>query len=361
MTSRIRGVKIAGIASAVPASSLDHLKTAERAGVSTEEAEKIAEMTGVYQRHVAPISCCTSDLANAAAQRLMADLNWAPESIGALVVVSQTHDYALPATACILQRRLALARSCAAFDVSLGCSGYVYGLWLCGGLLADGVRRVLLLAGDTMSRACSPQDRSTVFLFGDAGTATALERDPNAPNLTFVLGTDGSGEEFLIQPASGFRNRATPDSFNRLRTPEGSMRNSLDLFMDGTEVFRFTLREVPTMVAEVLSEAGWTLDDLEAFVPHQANQFMLRHLAKRLKVPSGKLALSLERFGNTSSASIPLTLSHCLNERLRRAPARLLLAGFGVGWSWGTAAVTLGPMVMPDVICLPESESSPAD
>jgi 3-oxoacyl-[acyl-carrier-protein] synthase-3 len=360
MNSKIRGVRIAGIASAVPAEATSPLQTAGPAGISPEEAQKIANMTGVHKRHVASSSCCTPDMACAAARRLLEDLNWEPESIDALVVVSQSHDYALPATACILQDRLGLSRACAAFDMSLGCSGYVYGLWVCSGIVAGGARRVLLLAGDTMSRTCSPQDRSTAVLFGDAGTATALERDANAPDMTFVLGTDGSGKEFLIQPDSGFRNRATPGSFERRSTADGSLRGPLDLYMDGAEVLAFTLRRVPPMVAEALSASGWALNEVDAFVPHQANQFMLQHLGRRLKIPAGKMVLSLDEFGNTSSASIPVSLSCRLGERLRQEQMKLILAGFGVGWSWGAATVTCGPMVMPEVIYLHESTVQPA-
>jgi len=360
MQSKIRGVRIAGIASAVPAEAKSPLQTAGPAGVSPEEAQKIANMTGVHNRHVASSSCCTSDLACAAAQRLLEDLKWEPGSIDALVLVSQTHDYDLPATACILQERLGLSHACGAFDISLGCSGYVYGLWVCSGIVAGGARRVLLLVGDTMSRACSPQDRSTVFLFGDAGTATALERDANAPDMTFVLGTDGSGKGFLIIPDSGFRNRATPGSFVRGGAADGSLRGPMDLYMDGAEVFAFTLRQVPPMMAEMLSASGWTLDEMDAFVPHQANQFILQHLGKRLKIPAGKMVLSLDEFGNTSSASVPLSLSYRLGGRLRQESMKLVLAGFGVGWSWGAATVTCGPMVMPEIIYLSESAAQPA-
>jgi 3-oxoacyl-[acyl-carrier-protein] synthase-3 len=360
LNGTIRSVRIAGIASAVPAEAMSPIETAGPAGISPEEAQKIAHMTGVHKRHVASLSCCTSNMACAAAQRLLEDLNWKPESIDALVVVSQTHDYDLPATACILQHRLGLSHSCAAFDMSLGCSGYGYGLWACSGILTAGASRVLLLAGDTMSRTCSPQDRSTVFLFGDAGTATALERDANAPDMTFVLGTDGSGREFLIQPDSGFRNRATPGSFERRSTADGSLRGPLDLYMDGAEVLAFTLRRVPPMIAEALSASSWTLNEVDAFVPHQANQFMLQHLGKRLKIPAGKLVLSLDEFGNTSSASIRLALSHRLGGRLRQEQMKLVLAGFGVGWSWGAVAVTWGPMVMPEILYLHESPAQAA-
>jgi 3-oxoacyl-[acyl-carrier-protein] synthase-3 len=169
MNSKIRGVRIAGIASAVPAEAKSPLQTAGPAGISLEEAQKIANMTGVHKRHVTSSSCCTSDMACAAAQRLLEDLKWEPESIDALVVVSRSHDYDLPSTACILQDRLGLSRAWGAFDISLGCSGYVYGLWVCSGVVAGGARQVLLLAGDTGSRYCSPRIGPRLSFSGTPG------------------------------------------------------------------------------------------------------------------------------------------------------------------------------------------------
>jgi 3-oxoacyl-[acyl-carrier-protein] synthase III len=353
MNCTVRGVRVVGIASAVPPAVITPLQTAGPAGVSPEEAQKIAQMTGVQQRRVADPSCCTSDMAYAAARRLLDDLKWDLDSVDALVFVSQTHDYDLPATACILQHRLGLSSHCAAFDISLGCSGYVYGLWVCANLAAGGAKRVLLLVGDTTSRVCSPQDRSTAFLFGDAGTATALEQDPSAPDMAFVLGTDGSGEKFLYLPDSGFRQKEAEENSG---LPPGDIlvRGPLAIYMDGSEVFSFTLRRVPSMIKDVLATAGWTLDEVDAVVPHQANLFMLKHLAKRIGIPVEKLVISLDEFGNTSSASIPLALNHRMTQRLTQAPSKLILAGFGVGWSWGAVALTCGPLVMPEIIYMEE-------
>jgi 3-oxoacyl-[acyl-carrier-protein] synthase-3 len=299
---------------------------------------------------------CTSDICFAAADRLLNDLAWPRESVDALIFVSQTPDYVLPATSCCLQERLRLSKRCAAFDVGLGCSGHIYGLWIASSLLVGGgARRVLLLTGDTHSYICSPLDRSVALLFGDAGTATALEADGSAAPMTFVLGTDGSGRDALIMPAGLFRNPHTEETAIRTAGEDGNSRSAEDLFMNGAEIFAFTLREVPPLILAVLQGAGWSVDEVDAFVFHQANQFMLQHVARRLKLPKDKFILAMEEFGNTGSASVPVAMSARLAARLRSASLRTVLAGFGVGYSWGAVALTCGPMVMPDVLKVPGS------
>ena len=360
MKNRIQGTRICGIAGAVPASEVTCLETAAAIGVSEKDARKIAKMTGVLRRRIAPQGMCTSDLAYHAATRLLDELGWERASVQALVVVTQTPDHDLPATACTLQSRLGLSSDCAAFDLSMGCSGYVYGLWVCANLAASGgAGRILLLAGDTISWICSPKDRSTSFLFGDAATATALERDPHAPPMDFVLGTDGSGKDALIVPGGAYRHRSSPASFERRPDADGRILGPLDLHMDGAEVFKFTLDRVPGLMQELLSASGWSLDSIDAFVPHQANLFMLRTLSELIKIAPEKLIISLDEYGNTSSASIPLALSHRLAERLRDNPTRCVLSGFGVGLSWAAAAVTCGPMVMPSIVSVEEAAHRP--
>jgi 3-oxoacyl-[acyl-carrier-protein] synthase III len=358
MVSRFTGVRVAGIASAAPAGFVSTSETAASAGVSPEDAAKITASTGIERRHIAPPGLCTSDMAYSAAERLMADLGWEASSVDALIFISQTPDYHVPATACCLHARLGLSKRCAAFDVNLGCSGYVYGLWLAAQMCSTGADRVLLLVGDTASWSCSPLDRSVTFLFGDAGTATAIARDATAGPMVFSLGTDGSGQSFIMQPGGGFRNRVAPASFERRPGDDGNVRGELDTYMNGAEVFAFTLREVPGMIKGVLEAAGWTIDDVDAFVPHQANAFMLQHLAKRMKIRPEKLILDLEEFGNTSSASIPLALNHRLQQPLSIGSMNLVLAGFGVGWSWGAVAFSGGPMAMPDIVYLDRQPES---
>jgi 3-oxoacyl-[acyl-carrier-protein] synthase-3 len=345
-------VRIRGIAASVPEAKRtieDDFMLFDR-----NEVEKVSASTGVVGRHVS-FTLTTADLCEAAANRLLQETGCARQEIDVLIFVSQTPDYPLPASSCCLQARLGLSTQCAAFDVSLGCSGYVYGLWLASSLIAAGsARRVLLLAGDTSYRTCSTEDRSTALLFGDAGSATLLERCDSAFSSCFVLGTDGSGESHLRVPSGGFRQRYSPEALLRREYENGNRRADVELFMNGPEIFAFTLREVPRLIAEVLAETSSSVDDIDYFVFHQANQFMLQHLFRRLKLPSEKAILGLRNYGNTSSASVPLALVTELRQCLRDKPSRLLVAGFGVGFSWAAASLQCAPLVVPELVLVPD-------
>ncbi|MBK5294523.1 MAG: ketoacyl-ACP synthase III [Acidobacteriia bacterium] len=343
----VAGVRIAGIASAVP-SQREAVADAGRL-FGAEEVERIQQSSGVQYRHIAPESICASDLCQAAAERLLEELGWPRESIGVLIFVSQTPDYVLPATSCALQARLGLAKDCAAFDVNLACSGYIYGLWMAALTVASG-RRALLLVGDTTSRFVSTQDRTTALLFGDAGTATTLEPDSAAPPMHFELGTDGSGERNLIVPAGGFRLRHSEATAVRTEGGGGNLRSKEDLFMDGGEIFAFTLTCIPKLIRTILERTGWTADDVGHFVFHQSNRFILQHLSKRMKLPPEKVVLALENYGNTGSASIPLAITTHLRETVAAGSRRLILAGYGAGYSWGAAGVEVGPICVPEVV-----------
>lgn len=338
------GVRLAGVASAVPRAIRTIADDARKFGEA--EMAKVSQTIGVRSRHIAGKGICASDLCFAAAERLMRDLKWIPESIDVLIFVTQTPDYILPPTSCVLHERLGLSRECATFDINLGCSGYVYGLWVASRLVgAKG--RALLLVGDTISRIASPEDRSVAPLFGDAGTATALEAVGNtSTRMTFQLGTDGRGHRHLLVPAGGFRNPHCEETSKRTPREGGNIRSDEDLFMDGAEVFGFSLNTVPGLITSTLDQAEWSLETVDAFVLHQANHFMLEHLARRAKLPRSRLVLALEDYGNTSSASIPLAMTTSLADRLAGSELRLLLAGFGVGLSWGAVALNCGPMVM---------------
>lgn len=352
-TVTLRGVRIAGLCSAAPEKTCSTEDDARVFG--RHEIEKIVKSTGIRSRPVTD-TLCASDLCAAAAEALLAEGGWPRDTIDALVMVTQTPDYRLPATSCVLHGRLDLAKSCATFDVNLGCSGYVYGLWLAAQIVASGsARRVLLLVGDTVSRAVSPSDRSVAVLFGDAGTATLLEADRDAPPMTFVLGTDGTGYRHLIVPAGGSRQPSGPDSGRRIQRPDGNVRSDEDLFMAGAEVFTFTLREVPPLVRSLLAASGWTDKDVDAFVFHQANEFMVRYLAKSLRLSPDRVVVAMEERGNTSGASIPLAMNDALRSRLRLETMKLALVGFGVGLSWAAAAVTTDRLVVPEVVRVPES------
>ncbi|HRJ70599.1 MAG TPA: ketoacyl-ACP synthase III [Terrimicrobiaceae bacterium] len=303
-------------------------------------------MTGIESRPVTSPPVCASDLCEDAARRLMNELNWEPESVEAVVFISQFPDYILPATACELQKRLNLSKDAACYDVNMGCSGYVYGLWLVSCLVQSGVQRALLLVGDTTNRYVNPQDKSSVYLFGEAGTATAIEQGEG--NMAFVLGTDGGGVPHLIIPAGQCRERPTAANALPEEQEGGNIRSRQQLFMNGPEVMAFTLREVPPLFEQMLELSGKCRDDIDALVMHQANQFILNTLGKKLGFTGDKVPSSMRNCGNTSCASIPVTISSCLRERLVQAPMTLAMMGFGVGWSWAGCLGEFGPMALPE-------------
>jgi 3-oxoacyl-[acyl-carrier-protein] synthase III len=352
----IEHVRIAGLASAVPedVQTLDDLA----AQFGEEEAGKIAESIGVRTRRVAPEGMCASDLCHAAAEKLLDDMEWDRDSIRGLIFVSQTPDYRSPATACTLHSRLKLSKSCAAMDINLGCSGYVYGLataaqfvrGLSNGNESSG--RVLLLVGDTITRVVSAEDRSAVPLFGDAGTATALDYSESADPISVVFGTDGAGQDHLIVPAGGFRNPSTESTAQPTERENGNVRSDEDLFMNGAEVFMFTLCEVPSLFKKTMKASGWSIDDVDGVIMHQANSFMLNHLRKRLKIPEEKFVIALDGYGNASCASIPLAITDGWANKGPETRRKLVLAGFGVGWSWAGATVNCEQTVMPELIVL---------
>lgn len=355
----VSGVRIVGIANAVPekvAVNTDSI------GIFTEQiVKRINETTGIESRHVATPDICTSDLCYAAFNQLLDDLDWQRESIDLLIFVSQTPDYVLPATACSLHGRLELGSHCAAFDVNLGCSGYVYGLWMASQLMQGGTfKRAILAVGDTISRMVSPEDRASALLIGDGGSVTALERDDSAPDMVFDLGTDGKGQDNLIVPAGGFRNPTTEQTRQRTEREKSNIRSDNDVYMDGTRVFTFTLRTVPATISSVLETAGWTMADVDSYVLHQANRYILNHIGKRMNIPEDKLPICMREFGNTSAATIPITMGEMLSGPLTSTPQKLIISGFGVGWSWATAAITCGPIVISDLVTVPSSSNEVA-
>lgn len=357
MKAMVEGVRIAGLRAVVPPQRHSFV---EDPGIFTvEEARKLADTIGIHERRVLPPPYCASDLCLAAAEGLLEQLGWDPSTVEVLIFVSQDADYVLPATACILQKRLGLPTSAAAFDVPLGCSGYVYGLWIAARLLGGSTaRRALVLCGDNPTRHLHPEDRATLPLFGDAGSATALELAPVAPPMAVVLGTDGTGARHIFVKAGGKRHSLIPPVTPPRDTPDADAQAELArdarLTLNGAEVFAFTLRAVPPLLREAMEHAGVGIDAIDWFVLHQANKFMLDHLRKRMRVPPEKFIVDLHGFGNTSSASIPLALCHSLGDSLAGGPRKTLMAGFGVGWSWGAIVTDIGPIPTPQVVDLPD-------
>jgi len=328
----IPGARIRGIVSAVPSRRFDNFE--DTAGFTAEEVRKVVGMAGVRSRRLAGESVCSSDLCQAAAESLLEKIGWERDSVDALIMVTQSPDYLLPSTACLLQAKLRLPTSCAAFDVGLGCSGYPYGLYL-GALMIShgGIRRALVLHGETPARFADESDRSVSLLFGDAGSATALEAEPSesAVPWAFVLHTDGTGYEDLIIPGGGFRERFPED------------RRRYCVAMNGPNIFSFSIKRVPAVIQDTLALAGTTKEDVDYYIFHQSNQFIMKHLAKKLGIPEEKMPLTLGDFGNTGGPSVPLTVTRAGLVRPADRTLTLMLVGYGVGLSWGAALVGLSP------------------
>lgn len=340
-----KNVRIAGISAGVPKNVVSNLHPADNDGVSSEYSpEDFVKTTGVKERHVSG-TLCTSDLSFAAAEKLISDLGWDKSEIEALIFVSQTADYILPCTACILQERLGLSKECYAYDCGLGCSGWVYGLSQVSSLLAAGtIKKALLLCGDAKKRADGPLDP----LFGHAGTATAVEYSEGARGFQFHFGTDGSGYDAIITPDGGSRNQVSPKSFE-LEEVDGKMIHRMQTRMKGMDVFGFGIATAPKSVKKLAEHYGFDYLDADYYVFHQANMKMNNMIAKKLKLEPEKVPSCMYAYGNTSSASIPLTIVTQLKNRAS-IPTKYICCGFGVGLSWGTVAFTAADIVISDLV-----------
>lgn len=303
-------------------------------------ATKIGDKTGIDCRHIAADGECASDLAFAAATKLFASGACEPGDIDYLLLCTQSPDYFLPTTACLLQHRLGLSQDTGALDFNLGCSGYVYGLGLASGLIATGqASNVLLIAAETYSKFIHPKDRSVRTLFGDAAAATLIQAADDGGLGPVVLGTDGAGAKNLIVASGGLR---TPHSLQTGEVSEddhGNLRSADNLYMNGREIFAFTLRVVPQVIRRLLAKAAITIDSVDYFVFHQANEFMLEHLRNKLRIPREKFCVAMRDCGNTVSCTIPIALRVAQDNGCLRPGMLVMLVGFGVGYSWGACLV----------------------
>ena len=306
--------------------------------IPQEEIEKTIDNIGIVERRIAAPDVMASDLCFKAAQQLMQDNDIQPESIDVLLFMSQTADYRIPATSCLLQHRLGLPKDTMCFDISLGCSGYIYALSTAFAYASiPGVNRVLLLDGETFSKIVNRRDKVDWPLYGDAGTATLIEKGDFGQS-TFLLYTDGSGEDKLKIHA-GMRNPITPESCIEREQEEGNIRSDLEVFMDGMDVFNFAISKVPKSIKLLLNETGKTIDDVDYLVFHQANRFMMDFFVKKLKISHDCVPYCIHKYGNTSSASVPLTISSELCGKLKGSHT-VVLSAFGAGLSWGSAIMT---------------------
>lgn len=298
--------------------------------------EKIADKVGVSERRVAASNETAADLAVLATEKLLAKGTVKREDIDFVLFCTQSPDYKLPSSACIIQDRLGLGTQCGAFDFNLGCSGYEYGLAVAKGLVVAGIASdVLLLTGETYNHYIHPQDKGNRTIFGDGASATVISSDGFASIGEFSLGTDGSGAKHLIVKSGGARY---PEKFNDLSFDEGGNPISSDyLNMNGQEIFAFTLTKVPKMMKDVLTKNNLQKEDIDLFVFHQANKYMLEHLRKKLKIEEEKFFNNLAFVGNTVSSTIPIAI--CDAREQGKLQGNVLLVGFGVGLSWGATVI----------------------
>ena len=327
--ARIDGIRIAGVSTCVPARRVSNLELGARFG--EQEVRKVMSMAGVQFRHEADDSITSADLCFESATHLLDRLGWERNSIDALILVTQTPDYFLPSSACMVHKWLGLGSDCAAFDVGLGCSGYPYGLYLASTMLrSGGHRRILLLHGETPSRFVNEDDHATRLLFGDAGSATALEFADGAEPSWFSLHTDGQGYAGLIIPGGAFRDRNPANLRDR------------DLTMDGGAIFNFTVKRVPQLIQSILAFAGIAVEEIDSYLFHQSNRFIMKHIAKKCGLPEQKVPLFLDNFGNSGGPSVALALTQAFSDGVGGGK-QVMLLGYGVGLSWAAAIVRLPP------------------
>ncbi len=345
---KIKDISVKGITCCVPKNVK---KNIDLTIIPKEDIRKFIDNTGIEERRIVTEDICSSDLCFSAAEDLIKSLNWDKNEIEILVFVSQTADYILPVTSTILQDRLGLSTNCIAFDVPLGCSGYVYGISIISGMMkAAGLNKGLLLAGDTISKISSTQDKSTLPLFGDAGSATALQLDKNSEGMFFDLGSDGSVFKSIIVKDGGSRNKINKESLKNEVVSNGIERNACNLVLDGMDVFSFGISQAPKTVNKLLDNFNIEKENIDYFVFHQANMMMNKLIVKKLKLDKEKVLYSLKEYGNTSSASIPVTMVTQLKKGLIKDKTKFVLCGFGVGLSWGTTMLELEKDVVLNMI-----------
>jgi 3-oxoacyl-[acyl-carrier-protein] synthase III len=333
----VKNVEITGFAACVP--SYNEENESLEIFHKREEYQRFVDYTGVERRRKVEKGICASDLCLASAEKLVSELGWEKEDIECLIFVSHSPDYKFPATACIIQSRLGLSTECMSFDISLGCSGWVYGITTIASLVSTGrYKKALLLAGDTTGNF-SKHDKSTYPLFGDAGTATALQYHEGAADIFSHMATDGNFFEAIIIEDGGHRNPFSNESLAYKTDENGNVSNRLSIKMDGMTVFSFGITTVPKSVNRFIEYYNLEKKDIDYFVFHQANLMINSKIQKKLGIPDDKMPSVLKNFGNVSAGSIPLTIVSEMKEAINKSSNKemnILACGFGVGLSWGT-------------------------
>lgn len=296
--------------------------------------EKVAQKVGVKNRHIAATDETAGDMAEKAAKRLFTEYNISPKEIDFLILCTQSSDYFLPSTSCVLQNRLGIPTNAGAFDFNLGCSGCIYGMAIAKGLIVAGIaKNVLLLTAETYNKYLHPSDKSNRSIFGDGAAACLISTEGFAKIGDFVLGTDGSGADKLIVRTGAARS-FQPTGLSSM-DDEGHMRFDDYLYMDGGGIFNFTLDAVPALIYNLLDKSGKTKEDIDYYLFHQANKFMLNTIRKVCVLPQDKFYINLNETGNTVSSTILIGLKECMTNKVIHKNMNVMIAGFGVGLSWG--------------------------
>lgn len=337
----VKNVAIVGMSAGVPKQIMPTISTTDK-----YDASAFVETTGVVEKRYSN-EFTTSDLGQAAAEQLIADLKWDKKEVGALVFVTQTADYILPATSCILQDKLGLSKDCFSLDISLGCSGWVYGLSVISSLMQTGmIKKGILIAGDARKQCFEEADQ----LFGFAATATAVEYQEGAEGFKFHFGTDGSGYDAIIKPVGGCRNQVTTKDLELVMCEDGRMRHGFQTLMKGMDVFAFAITTAPKSIKKLVAEYSINTEDVEYYIFHQANRKINETISKKLKLREEQVPYSMTHFGNTSSASIPITIVTQLANKLANKKTEMIGCGFGVGLSWGTVHFTTDNPVISKLV-----------
>ncbi|MCE5286405.1 MAG: ketoacyl-ACP synthase III [Pelosinus sp.] len=309
-----------------------------------DKTKRLTKKTGIYERHIAGLQECASDLAANAAEKLFAKYNVSRENIDFIILCTQSPDYFIPTTACILQKRLGLLKKCGAFDFNLGCSGYIYGLSIAKGLVETGqAKKVLLLTAETYSKHIHPEDQTVRPMFGDGAAATLITAENTDKDgiYSFVFGTDGSGADNLIVPVGGLRNSAVTTASVEQVDESGSKRTNFNLYMNGSEIGKFALDVVPSTVISILTQARLKKTEIDYYVFHQANKFMLDFLQQKCELQGLPFWNHPEKCGNTVSSSIPLAITQLVELGEYQTLDRVMTVGFGVGLSWAGCLLDL--------------------
>ena len=348
---RLPHIKISAVASAVPKEVVELTDFADKFGA--DYVEKYKEQTGVKQFRKTREHQTASDLAFAAAENIIHTKNIDRDSIGALIFIAHSKDYWRPATACVLHKRLGLKKDCAAFDISLACSAVPYGMYVLGSMMeSSDINRALLLVGETPQKITNPNDKSSCMLIGEGGGAFLLEKiNEEGAGISGICRTFGQGYNAIIMPGGGFRNPDPPAE--EFVWKDGNRRSMYNVMMRGEDVFAFTISDIPKTIKEYMAKEEKTVDDYDCLAFHQANKFILQMICKKLKVCQEKMPLCLDRYGNTSAASIPMVLGDTYGENDEEKKLNVLMSGFGVGLSWGVCS---GMIRIKDILPIIETD-----